>query len=131
MLEGFVVFNFNEGVPYVSITKNGITFNKGVVLKLGCPQYARLLINAERKQIALQICDERAENSVQFCSAEKRNSKVLSIRWNGRDLLNTIEGITGWSLSKESYKVEGKLLTEERAMLFDLNEAILMGDTIR
>ena len=32
--DGFTAFNFNEGAPYVSITKNGVTFNKSVIMKL-------------------------------------------------------------------------------------------------
>ena len=131
MLEGFTVFNFNEGVPYVSVTKNGITFNKGVVMKLHYPAHVLLLVNANSKQIALQCCCEDTPNAAAFCSEEKRNSKVLSIRWNGRDLLNTIEDMTGWNLAKESYRVDGKLLPEEQAMLFDMSEATLLGDTNR
>ena len=28
IFDGFTSFNFDEGVPYVSITKNGVTFMK-------------------------------------------------------------------------------------------------------
>ena len=51
---GFSTFDFEEGVPYVSVTKNGITFNKGVVLKLGRPSRVELLINGSSKQIAIR-----------------------------------------------------------------------------
>ena len=34
MFENFTTFNFNEGVPYVTVTKNGVAFNKGVIMKL-------------------------------------------------------------------------------------------------
>ena len=36
-LNKFKPFDFTEGVPYISITENGITFSKGVVSKLGRP----------------------------------------------------------------------------------------------
>ena len=39
LLENFKAFNFNEGVPYVSVTSNGMTFNKSVIMKLGCLLY--------------------------------------------------------------------------------------------
>ena len=45
MLSGFKAFNFNEGAPYVSITPNGVTFNKSVVMKLDYPEHAVLLID--------------------------------------------------------------------------------------
>ena len=45
------------------------------------------------------------------------------MRWNGRDLLNTIQGIMHWDLSKCGYRVDGVLLKEDQAMLFDLTQA--------
>lgn len=121
LLSGFTAFNFNEGVPYVSITNNGVTFNKAVVMKLGYPTHVLLLINDSTKQIALQSCDEGAENAVAFY--REKESKVISVRWNGKDLLNTLQAMTGWNLKAESYRVDGMLLKEERAMLFDLTKA--------
>ena len=54
---------------------------------------------------------------------EDKKSNVLSVRWNGRDLLNTIKEMMNWDYSSESYKVAGTLLGEESAMLFDLENA--------
>ena len=44
-LTNFKAFDFNEGLPYVSITNNGLTFNKSVIMKMSYPSYVRLLIN--------------------------------------------------------------------------------------
>ena len=52
ILEGFTTFDFNEGVPFVSITRNGVTFNKGVVLKMGCPKNVVLLVNAAKRGLS-------------------------------------------------------------------------------
>lgn len=123
LLEGFSVFNFNEGAPYVSITKNGVTFNKGVVLKMKSPAYVLLLINAKEKQIAIKTCEADTQNAYQFFVADKKKEGVYSVRWNQRDLLNTLSEITEWDLSNESYKVPGVLIQEESAMLFDLQKA--------
>ena len=121
LLDGFTAFNFNEGVPYVSITNNGVTFNKAVVMKLGYPAHVLLLINDSTNQIALQSCDESVENAVAFY--REKESKVISVRWNGKDLLNTLQAMMGWDLKAESYRVDGTLLKEDRAMLFDLTKA--------
>lgn len=121
ILSGFKAFNFNEGVPYVSITPNGVTFNKSVVMKLEYPEYAVLLIDESSKRIAVQACEESAPNATQFY--KKKDSNVISVRWNGRDLLNTIQGIMGWNLKEVAYRVDGVLLKEEHAMLFDLTTA--------
>ena len=122
LLDSFRTFNFNEGMPYVSITANGMTFNKSVVMKLDYPAYVILLIDDETKQIAIQKCDENIQNAAPFYKPKKRN--VMSVRWNGRDLLATIEEMMGWDLSKAGYRANGILLRDENAILFDLSKAI-------
>jgi len=122
ILDSFVSYNFNAGVPYVSITSNGVTFNKAVIIKLGYPEQVVLLIDEEGKRIAVQACDSATPNATTFYKEKK--SKVVSVRWNGRDLLNTIQELTGWDLKQSSgYRVDGVLLKDEHAMLFDLKEA--------
>ena len=123
-LSNFKTFDFSEGVPYVSITNNGITFNKSVIMKMKYPAYVRLLINETDKQIAVQTCDEHDDKSVQFYK-EKSNG-VLSVRWTAKDLINTISRICEWDLSQLSYRVNGILISEMKLMLFDLNEAVTM-----
>ena len=125
LLENFKTFNFNEGVAYVSVTNNGITFNKAVVMKLDYPKFVVLLIDDDSRRIALQVCDEKTPNSVAFFKEKKSN--VISVRWNGRDLLNTIKTMMGWNLEKESYRTEGELIQEENAMIFDLNNATTLN----
>lgn len=123
-LEGFTPFNFEEGVPYVSVTSNGVTFNKAVVLKLKQATHAVLLFDDERKLMAVQACDEETPNATQFYKA--RASGVISVRWNAKDLLNTIQDMMGWDLSMESYRIDGVLLKAENAMLFDLTRATVL-----
>lgn len=121
ILDNFTVFDFSEGVPYMSVTQNGMTFNKAVTLKLGYPEYARLLINADEKLIAVQACDEQDKNATIFY--RPKNSGALSVRWNARDLLNTLERIMGWNLREEGYRTDGIMLRDEHAILFDLSKA--------
>lgn len=121
VLSGFKSFNFNEGVSHVSVTNNGVTFNRSVLLKLGCPEYVVLLINEQTKQIAVQACDESATNAVPFFKEKKGG--VLSVRWNARDLLNNLSAMMGWDLSKQSYRIEGVFLKDEHAILFDFSKA--------
>lgn len=123
-LKGFTAFNFNEGAAYVSITNNGITFNKSVTIKLGSPEYVLMLVNDEERQIALQICDESDANAALYF--RPKESGVMSVRWNSRDLINTLETLMGWDLSQQSFKVFGTLIKAEHAMIFDLNRAIAM-----
>lgn len=121
VLDGFKIFNFSEGVPYLSVTSNGITFNKAVIMKLEYPKHVVLYVDERTKRIALQARDEKVENSVAFY--KQKTSNVLSVRWNGKDLLNTIKGMMEWDLEKESYRAEGELIQDERVMIFDLSRA--------
>ena len=123
MLEGFKAFNFNEGSLFISVTKNGITFNKNAIVKLNYPNYVCFLINSEEKKVAIQVSSKDTENATGFCSEEKKNKKVLSVRWNSRDLINSIKGITGWELETSGYRIEGKFYPEDDAIVFDLNNA--------
>lgn len=125
LFDGFTSFNFEEGVPYVSITKNGVTFNKAVIMKLDYPAYVQLLINPNSKQIAIKVCSANDQNSTPFFK-KKESSNILSVRWNIKDLLNTLQEITGWDLSRDGYRVDGTLVKEEGAMLFDLNNHKLL-----
>ena len=122
LLENFKAFNFNEGVPYVSVTSNGMTFNKSVIMKLGYPEHVLLLIDEETKRIAVQPCTQETPYAAPFYNKEKK-SNALSVRWNGRDLLNTIQDLMNWDLSQCGYRIDGVLLKEEQAMLFDLTHA--------
>lgn len=122
--EGFETFNFDEGVPYVSITKNGVTFNKSVIMKLGYPEFVVLLINPETKMIAVKKCSEDTPQSASFYKSNEKN--ILSVRWNAKDLLNTLQDISGWDLSMDAYRVDGSLIKEEGAMLFDLSQGKLL-----
>lgn len=121
MLDGFKPFNFSEGAPYVSITSNGVTFNKSVVIKLGYPEHVVLLVDEDTKRIAIQCCDAAEQNAAPFYKPKKSN--VISVRWNGRDLLNSIAAMMNWDLSANGYKADGVLLRDEDAMLFDLSQA--------
>ena len=120
-LEGFSAFDFSEGVPYVSFTPNGLTFNKSVTLKLGEPEHVKFLINESAKQGAIQVCDAGDKNATVFY--RPKASGVLSVRWNARDVLNTRERIMGWNLKETSYRADGILLKEEHAIVFDLSKA--------
>lgn len=124
MLEGFAAFDFSEGVPYASFTQNGVTFNKAVTLKLGEPEYARFLINAGAKKVAVQACDADAKNATVFY--RPKASGALSVRWNARDLLNTLERIMEWNLKENGYRADGILLREEHAIVFDLSKATIL-----
>lgn len=119
-LSGFSAFDFSEGVPYFSITQNGLTFNKAVVLKLGSPAFVRFLINEETHQVALQVCEESAPKAVAFYRPKKNG--VLSVRWSSQDLVSTFKRLLANNFQEHGYRIDGELV-ENGLMLFSLNAA--------
>ena len=121
-LIGFKPFNFSEGVPSLSITKNGLTFNKSCIIKLNYANYVLLLINEDEKKLAIQQCDKSTPNSVSFYKEGKQTNNML-VRWNSQDLRNTISKITGWTLDFDIHRATGELIKDENAIIFDLTKA--------
>ena len=122
-LEGFEAYNFDVGVASASITPNGITFNRSVVMKLNYPEYVLLLINTSAKQIALKVCTPDTPRAVTFYKQQEKDETVRSVRWNNRELLNNLSEMMDWDLKQMSHRVEGRLLPKENAMLFNLANA--------
>ena len=118
-LSGFAVFDFSEGIPYFSVTSNGVTFNRAVTLKLGTPAFVRLLINESTRQVALQVCDESTPKAVAFY--KPKTNGVLSVRWNAQDLVATFKRLMESDL-QHGFRVNGELV-ENGLMVFDLNTA--------
>jgi len=124
MLEKFKKVNLTAGLPYVSITDNGMTFSKNAVVKMGKPKYVVLLINEDDKMIAIQICDENEESAIQFA----KNTKSINVRINNKDFLNTLSRLMNWDLKEEGYRVLGEWYESEQVMIFDLTKVTPIGE---
>ncbi len=125
MLEGFKPFSFGSAGPYMSVTKNGVTFNKAAAEKLGNPANVLLLINHQTAQLAIKKTAVNDTNAIPFCAAIKKGAP--SVRWNSKDLLREICSMTGWILDAPDcvgYKVFGQFDKSEGALIFSLNDAV-------
>ena len=124
MLEGFKKVNLTSGLPYVSITDNGITFSKNAVIKMCKPKNVVLLMNEEKKMIAVQICDANEEGSIQFF----KNIKSINVRINNKDFIYTLSRLMNWNIKEEGYRILGDWYENEQVMIFDLTKAALLGE---
>ena len=124
MLEGFRKVNLTSGLPYVSITDNGITFSKNAVIKMGKPKNVVLLMNEEKKMIAVQICDANEEGSIQFF----KNIKSINVRINNKDFIYTLSRLMNWNIKEEGYRILGDWYENDQVMIFDLTKAALLGE---
>lgn len=121
LLDKFEIIDSVTGVPSISITKNGISFNKGTLEKLARPAYVQALIDKQNKQIAIVPCDENDRGS-RFFYKEGRDT-ANGVRWNNFDLRTTVETMMGWDLSDGGWKSAGIFSEEDNALIYDLNSA--------
>lgn len=121
LLEAFEVVDAVTGMPTVSITKNGIAFNKTVLEKMGCPEYVRAMIDKPGKRIAIAPCEKEDRGSRAFYKRGRNTAN--GVRWNNFDLRTTIETMMGWALADQGWKASGFYSEEDNAIIFDLNSA--------
>lgn len=121
MLEGFKKYDMAVGTSAVSITEHGVAFSKACIVRLGKPEYVELLIDYSNKQIAVKVASKDTEGAFPFYNP---NKKVVSVRWNNKDLLNEIINLMGWELKDTIYRANGEYIPEEKATVFDLKTAV-------
>lgn len=121
MLEGFKPIELMSGSAVLSVTSNGLSFNKNVISKMMAPEYIRFMVNAETKQLAIQTVSKDIAFSVPF--AKKGIDNKNGIRYNNRDLEHSIESLMDWDLSTKVYRIDGIYHEEDHAMIFNLTTA--------
>ena len=121
MLEGFSEVPILQGSSFLSITNVGLSFNKNVVKKMQKPEYILLLCNEDKKQIAIQKCDKRRENSIQFYHDEK--SLKMGVKFSNREVQQMIAELMNWDFKEFNYRVDGFMTDDKNTMIFDLNSA--------
>lgn len=122
MLEGFKPMMLLTGNAFISVTKNGINFNKNVAIKMGMPDYVKFMLNSERKLFAIQTTNESDPYAIKFMRKGTSIEKY-GVRYNNRDLENTLESLMNWDLSQFNYRIDGIYDEQNQAMIFDLNSA--------
>ena len=121
MLEGFEPLRLVTGIPTMSITKNGVSFNKTSIEKLGCPPYVIPMIDRQGNRFAIVARDERDDDTRKFHQEGRDTSN--GIRWNNNDLVATFENMMGWKIAYMGMKVMGKYSENDKAIIFNLESA--------
>lgn len=117
-----------SGLPTVSITKNGMTFSKTALIKMGKPDYIKLMINEDEKQLAFFAANEDEDNVIK-CMVDKNKKEAVNFRINARDLLYKIASLMGCKFEELNFKVIGELFNEDKVMLLDLNRATKINES--
>lgn len=66
VLENFKTYTVTSGLPTMTVSNYGVSFSKAAVVRLGKPEYAKLLINSEEKIFAVQVSSEADEDANVF-----------------------------------------------------------------
>lgn len=121
MLEGFIEIPVILGSTFMSLSNNGISFNKNVVIKIGSPSYVKFLINKENMKFALQVSDEDNPMSVNFM---RQGMDIKNgVRYHNKDIENMLSSIMNWDLDHFTYRIDGDFDETSNAMIFDLTRA--------
>lgn len=120
MLDGFKQYNMSTGKSSVSITENGVSFSKACVIKMDKCPYVKLFIDETNRRIAIQKAQKEDDGSIAFYNAKK----IISVRWNNKELLKVISKMMGWELRGNVFKADGDYIVTEEAMIFDLKDAV-------
>ena len=121
MLEGFVQIPILMGSSFLSVTENGLNFNKNVVKHMNKAESIILLCNSSKKQIAIQKCENGTKNSISFYRDEK-NLKT-GVRFNNREVQQMIATMMNWGLQEFNYRADGFIADDGKTMIFDLKSA--------
>lgn len=119
MLEGFVEIPILQGSSFLSVTDNGLNFNKNVVKHMQRAESVKIFCNSSKKQIAIKKCDKNAENSIPFYRDEK--NLTSGVRFNNREVQQMIATMMDWNLSEYNYRADGFLADDGETMIFNLN----------
>lgn len=121
MLEGFMEIPVILGSTFMSLSNNGISFNKNVVIKIGSPSYVKFLINKETMKFALQVSDESNPMSVKFM---RQGMDIKNgVRYHNKDIENMLSTMMNWDLEHYTYRIDGDFDEASHAMIFDLTRA--------
>lgn len=116
-LEGFETLELVAGKIALTISHAGVSFSQAAIIALGKPEFVKVMINSETKQMAVQVTDSSDEARTIFLKKGKKN---LAVRWNNSLLKETLSNLMKWDLKNKTYKVAGEYISSDKLLLFDL-----------
>lgn len=116
-MEGFKPFDFSIGIPKLSVTKNGVTFDKHTTVSLNHAKYIKICVNEEKKSIFVCPGKSGEVGSMKYYSEGKR---VKSVRTASKGLMFCAISFYGKELN-DGFRVQGKKV--DNGVLFDFNDA--------
>ena len=100
--------------PCITFNNFKVYMNTACIKKLPETDYVQILVNQEKKKLAVRPCSEESKDSFRWCSATaKRTPKQVTCRV----FYGKITELMGWNPSYR-YKLVGKLIQSNGQLLF-------------
>lgn len=81
-LQGFQEVSLTAPISksVMTVTDSVVRFNKATAAELGYPAYVHVLVNESAKQIAIQACADKDENTVKFSKPADKQTTSISVK---------------------------------------------------
>ena len=81
-LQGFQEVSHTAPVSksVMTVTDSVVRFNKATAAELDYPTYVHVLVNESAKQIAIQACADKDENTVKFSKPADKQTTSISVK---------------------------------------------------
>ena len=106
--------------PAITFSQGKLGVNSACIKKLPNVDYAQILVNREKKMLAIRPCQESDIFSFQWCTYRAKDGKRLPRQVTGRMFFLKICTLMGWNLDYR-YKILGKLVRANSEYLFIFN----------
>ena len=116
-MDGFKPFDFSIGVPKLSVTRNGVTFDRNTTIALDHAKYIKICVNEEKKSIFVCPGENGEVGSMKYYHEGKR---VKSVRTASKAFLSCAISLSGRKLN-DGFRVFGEKV--DGGVLFDFNSS--------
>ena len=106
--------------PAITFSQGKIGVNSACLKKLPKVDYAQILVNREKRMLAVRPCQESDVFSFQWCSYRAKDGKRQPRQVTGRMFFLKICTLMDWNLDYR-YKILGKLVRANNEYLFIFN----------
>lgn len=106
--------------PAITFSQGKVGVNSACIKKLPNVDYAQILVNREKKMLAIRPCQETDIFSFRWCSYRTKDHKRQPRQVTGKMFFLKICTLMGWNLDYR-YKILGKLIRANNEYLFVFN----------
>lgn len=124
MLKNFTVIEVisSKTKAQLSFYPNKFKFNQFTAPDLGNPPYVQFLIDTNGKNFAIRVCEKTDENALAFVK-RKQSAKAYPVSLACPIAADMIANLMDWHDDTKYYVIPGQKFPDEKAIVFNLNDA--------